>query len=330
MEKATTNGTRLAVLPSSIDIGTTYGGALIEGSFLIFPARHVRSFRTRCFRYDGQKWPPCDSVLDFDGAYTVSRHSGVAWHFCVKPADAGEYMTSIEIECDTGCASQLIKVGVAQGRPAPGDILVSSSPFNFCQSGETADALVRIIGAIRRRTHYINKYELGDDIPHAVLLYGAGLLRVGNEHAEASREILCRAVTKGTNLIILAGHCFAETVTSANRLLRSLGQNGLSYDECDVSLYPAECVSRTCDIVEHAMTRGVQQMYWFRATPLLLNSPKSIQLIRSCSHGRESCLAAAFQYGGWVVALGLPDVGQFCAVGWPYNNDRFIANLLSL
>ena len=80
-------------------------------------------------------------------------------------------------------------------------------------------------------------------------------------------------------------------------------------------------------IAEHPLTQGVKRMHWFRPCPVVCGNATGQPLVRNPADPEE-CFAAAASPGGYVVAVGKSLWSGLSGVGWPYDNDRFLANIL--
>jgi hypothetical protein len=157
---------------------------------------------------------------------------------------------------------------------------------------------------------------------------------------------LCRVeglAAAGANVVVLADEFFHGTTGAANLVLKPFGlrmkQNGA--DEPGITR--EEKVQRilnwqaryeqvpfdagTEHIAAHPLTQGVKRLHWFRPCPVTCENADSCPLVRNPADADE-CFAAVASPRGYVVAVGRSLWSGLSAVGWPYDNDRFLANLL--
>lgn len=265
---------------------------------------------------------------------------GLAWTFTVRADRPADLSTSIRFECDTGVGSCQISLKVHDGQPALGELVLCDSPFACHTSHHSLDSLVRIAGALPFRWHCVGTVgEIGEVLPRTLVLHQGGLLRCNDGDVGTLREL----VASGGNLVVLADEFFRGTTTAANRVLAPFGirmkqdgrdEPGLSrqeqihrilawqerYEQTPFDSGPAETVA-------HPLTRGVKKVHWWRPCPLVCTGPGASPLVRNPAD-TEECFAAVAQPGGYVVVVGTSLWTSLSAVGWPYDNDRLLANLL--
>src|SRR5262249_30999295 len=197
-----------------------------------------------------------------------------------------------------------------------------------------------INGQTLRRPHCLETLGQLDGLrPRTIVLHQSGLLRF----KDAKIEMLKQLVGDGAKLVVLADEFFRGTTAAANRVLAPFGlefkrdgsdEPGLSREErirrigdwqSRYELTPFD--ARAADIRAHLLTRGVEQLHWFRPCPIVCPSAHTYPLVRNSADPAE-CFAAVSESNGFVVAVGKSLWSGLSAVGWPYNNDRFFANLL--
>ena len=155
--------------------------------------------------------------------------------------------------------------------------------------------------------------------------------------------MLKQLVAEGAKLVVFADEFFRGTTAAANRVLAPFGlefkrdhsdEPGLSHEEriqrisdwqSRYELTPFD--ARAGDIRAHPLTRGVEQLHWFRPCPIVCTGAHSSPLVRNPADPAE-CFAAVSEAAGFVVAVGNSLWMSLASVGWPYDNDRFFANLL--
>jgi hypothetical protein len=192
------------------------------------------------------------------------------------------------------------------------------------------------------RTHFsAGLRALHDFRPRTVVLHQGGLLRIAGPEASTDLGRLHALVAAGTNLVVLANDFFVGTVGAANAVLAPYGLRFLESGEDEAGLPREERLRRMLewqqrygesssegqDVCPHPLTAGVRRLYWFRPSPLVCGGPGCVPLARNAAEPSE-CFAAAARPGGWVAAVGRSLWTSLAAVGWPYDNDRLLANLL--
>jgi hypothetical protein len=268
-----------------------------------------------------------------------TRH-GLAWTFTVRTDKPGRYLTSVAFECDTGVGHCQISLEVREDRASLGDLVFCDSPFDCYTTYETLDPLVRILGALPLRTHCLRSLtDLGELQPRTIVLHQSGLLRC----TPSEVELLGRLAGGGVNLLVLADEFFRGTTGAANRVLAPFGLRMKQDSSEEPGLAREERLQRTLDwqaryerlpfdagpgdISAHPLTQGVKRLHWDRPCPVVCASGTARPLVRNPADGGE-CFAAVAAPGGFVVAVGKSLWSGFSGVGWPYDNDRFLANLL--
>ena len=150
-----------------------------------------------------------------------------------------------------------------------------------------------------------------------------------------------RLAESGTNIVVLADESSRGTTGAANKLLEPFGlqflrdgadEPGLSREEklrrtAEWQHRYSEAEAGTDDIPPHPLTQKVNRFYLHRPCPVICSGPACTALIRNPADPRE-CFAAAVQPNGYVVAAGEALWCCLASVGWPYDNDRFLANLI--
>ncbi len=81
------------------------------------------------------------------------------------------------------------------------------------------------------------------------------------------------------------------------------------------------------EITLHPLTNGVKRVQWFRPCPVLCTGESAVPLIKNPADHKE-CFAAVSQSNGYIVAVGKSLWSGLSSVGWPYDNDRLLANLI--
>jgi hypothetical protein len=264
---------------------------------------------------------------------------GLAWSFRVRTDVPGDYRASLAFECDAGVGHCQVSVRIREGNPALGELILCDSPFDCHTDHESLAPLVRILGALPLRVHCINALsELGELSPRTIVLHVLGLLNCTPDEA----GLLRRLVAAGSNLVVLADEFCLGTTEAANRILAPFGlrmkqhggdEPGLTREERSrrIGDWQARYELKPFDsgpeqIAAHPLTRGVRRLHWFRPCPVVCEGA-AVPLVRSPADPTE-CFAAVAPAGGYVVAVGKSLWSGLSGVGWPYDNDRLLANLL--
>jgi hypothetical protein len=277
--------------------------------------------------------------IEFRGPQRTGQQ-GLAWNFVVRTDKAGHYSTSVAFECDTGVGSCQIALEVKEGQPSLGDLVFCDSPFNCHTTHESLESLVRMLNALPFRFHCLGALaDLGELRPRTVLLHQSGLFGCRPN----DQDLLRRLVMAGTNLIVLADEFFRGTTGAANKVLAPFGLAMKQDGTAEPGLTREEKIRRILewqarydqapfdagpqDIFAHPLTQGVQRLHWFRHFPAVCASAAAIPLVRNPADAAE-CFAAVAAPRGYVVAVGKSLWSGLSSVGWPYDNDRFLANIL--
>jgi hypothetical protein len=278
--------------------------------------------------------------IQLEGPNKTGQH-GLAWTFEVRTDKPGRYLTSVAFECDTGVGCCQISLEIKEGLPGLGDLVLCGSPFDCCTHHFTLSPLVQMLGALPLRVHYLDSMtELGGLQPRTIVLHQTGLLACKPDDVER----LARLAAAGVNIVVLADEFFRGTTSAANRVLAPFGLRMKQHGADEPGLTREERVQRIFDwqaryeqapfyagpehISAHPLTRGVKRMYWFRPCPVVCADGAGRPLVRSPA-GTDECFAAVAARGGYVVAVGTSLWSNLSGAGWPYDNDRFLANLLA-
>jgi hypothetical protein len=277
--------------------------------------------------------------IELEGPQKTGQQ-GLAWRFTVRTERPGLFRTSVAFDCESGVGRCQISLEIKEGPPALGDLVFCDSPIDCHTSTESLSSLVRILQPLPFRVHYLDALaDLGDLRPRTLILHQSGLLGCRPEEV----ELLRRVAADGTNLIVLADEFFRGTTAAANRVLAPFGLQ-MKQDGSDaLGLTREEKVRRILnwqarydrasfdsgpgEITPHPLSRGVQRLYWFRPCPVICETAAAVPLAKGRTSGDES-FAAVTQPKGYVVAVGKSLWSGLSTVGWPYDNDRFLANLL--
>jgi len=328
----------LAAQPSILNLGSHYVGAMLRGSFQVLNANSFREMNFSACGGAACSTSPVPDWIELRGPRKAGQN-GLPWDFTIHANQPDRYLASITIECDNGVATCQISVNIREGIAELGDLVICASPFDCYTSFESISALVRILNALPIRTHCLDSLcEIGDLRPRTVVLHGSGLLVCKATDA----AVIERLVASGVNIILLANEFYHGTPAAANRLMAPFGMQmkqrgsdepGIGRDEKLRRItewarrYDQEPFEASpADIREHILTTGVKKLHWFRPSPVIFMGANAISLVANPKDPNES-FAAVAGAPGYVIALGESLLNSFSEIGWPYDNDRFLANL---
>jgi hypothetical protein len=277
--------------------------------------------------------------LELEGP-TSFHQRGLFWRFAIRTDRPGDLFTSLAFECDTGVGGCQISLTVRDEQPALGELALCDSPFDYGTSHESLHTLVQTLDALPLRVHCFDRLaDLGELRPRTLVLHQAGVWQCTSEDV-ATVE---RLASDGTAVVVLADQFFRGTAPGADRLLAPFGlrmksdgtdEPGLGREEQGRRILSwqarydhAPFRSGPAEVEPHRLTTGVRRVYWFRPCPVECVGPAARPLIRSPA-GAGECFAAVSEVKGCVTAVGKSLWTAFSSVGWPYDNDRFFANLL--
>jgi hypothetical protein len=277
--------------------------------------------------------------IEFKGPQKTGQQ-GLAWTFELRTDKPGAYLTSVAFECDTGVGRCQVSLEIREGQPRLGDLVLCDSPFDCQIHHQTLSPLVRILGALPLRVHCLNSLrELGELRPRTIVLHQSGLLWSKPDEIDTVQ----RLAAAGVNILVLADEFCRGTTGAANRVLAPFGLRMKQDGTEEPGLTREERVQRILDwqarydqtpfdagseqIVRHPLTQGVKRLHWFRPCPVICANGTSRPLVRNPADPHE-CFAAVASPGGYVVAVGKSLWSGLSGVGWPYDNDRFLANIL--
>jgi hypothetical protein len=266
---------------------------------------------------------------------------GLICDFTVQTDKPGSRFAFLTFHCAVGEANCSMEMHIAENRNKYPDLAICESAFSSFCSRELTDSLVRVLNSLPYRVHHLRSLkELNDIHPRTLLLHGSALL------ASAADDVgpLEKRVAEGLNMIVLADEFFIGTAAAANRILAPFGlrlggsgfdERGISHEEScrRISEWQARydrtpLLSRAPDIFPHRLTQGVKLVHWLRPCPVFCTGPTSAPLIRNPADSKECFAAVSEVAGAYVAAIGTSLWSSLSAVGWPYDNDRLLANLL--
>ena len=327
---------RVYTQPGMIQFGRNYVGARICGSFQAIPAQSCESLRSvEC----GPESCDAGSLPDWIEVQepVATGQEGLAWNFSIRTETPGSLLATLSTQCDSGTARCQIEVELRDGQPALGDMVFLDSPFDCHTSESDMHPLVRILSALDFRFHYVDSLaDVRTLQPRAAVIHGSGLCSTSPDDV----ELLLSWAESGTNIVILADEFYRGTTDAANKVLEHFDMRMLQDGRDAPGITPEERTRRLMDwqqrymeavsekdhIMAHPLTAGIGCLHWFRPCPVICTGSKSQPLVLNPGDGDE-CFAAVSQPRGYVVAVGLSLLTSLARDGWPYDNDRFLANL---
>jgi hypothetical protein len=265
---------------------------------------------------------------------------GLVWQFTVRTDRPGPLHTSLRFECDSGVGRCQISLVIRDGHPALGDLALCTPPFGCSTSHESLRTLTRILDALPLRIHCLESPSaLGALQPRVLLLHQSGLLQCTSDDVVFVEQL----ASSGTSVVVLADEFFRGTTSAANRILAPFGlrmkqdgteEPGITREErsrrvgawqARYDLAPFN--SGAAEVCPHRLTAGVRRVHWFRPCPVECVGPHARPLVHSPT-GEGECFAGVSEEKGCVTAVGTSLWALLASVGWPYDNDRFFANLL--
>lgn len=322
----------LLTQPESLKIGKVFVGAKLCGSFQIQTAGLCHCY------YNFNTRQPVPDWIDLQGPTTTDE--GLFWSFAIRTYNPGHLFASLRFECDTGVAHWPISLDICEGDPVLGDIAICSSPFDHQSGYVLLKSLVRILNVLPLRIHCLDSLtEIGQLRPRTVVLHQTGLLKCNSDDVDLLRGL----VDAGGNVLVLADEFYRGTTTAANRILVPFGlkmkqdgadEPGLSDEQrlqrrlnWQDRYERVDFVSGPSDVSGHPLTHGVKRVLWSRPCPVLCTGGSSIPLVKNPLDNDEY-FAAVSKSMGYIVAIGNSLWSCLSSVGWPYDNDRLLANVL--
>jgi hypothetical protein len=297
---------QVSLRPSPFDLGVTYQGAALEGSFHVLPAGEIR-------RVDFSD-PAGREVLELSPP-AQSRQGGLLCPFRVRADEPGTFFTFLKLETDTGSACTHFSLGVRPGPPPGGRVLFCQSPFHAFSDPATHRNLGLMVRELGAQLNVMG--QLPEDLsPYRVLvLHGLGLRSL----VEDAGRHLHRHIEAGRRVVVLADHFYRDTVMLANHLAEPYG----------LRLEDREYGEVLCDrrhLAAHPLTAGVERLHWFRPTPVLAEGRGQL-LVRNPDRPTEGFVACAGPRDNLVV-VGVSLLSSLLCNGWPFHNGQLLANLL--
>jgi len=295
-----------SIRPSPFDLGVTYEGAILEGSLHITCAKEIH--KVHIDKPNGLE------VLELHPYWTGKR--GLIWKFRARTDVPIKFLAFVGFWTDLGKTSTHFSLEIKAGFPPGGRLLFCQSPFDASSSHWTHANLNLVTRELELQTNTTN--DLPEDISpfNVVVLHCAGLRYL----VQGSTNMLNRYLEAGGKVILLADHCYSNTVMHANRLMEPHG----------IRLEDREYNEVLCDhshIEEHRVTTGIRRLRWFRPSPMVTRASAKV-LVRNPERPDEGFLACGGPHQN-LFAVGSSMLHSLVCEGWPFDNGQLLANLLN-
>lgn len=288
-----------------VRLGAIPQNGVMEGSFVIRP----------------HPGPNVEIVLGADSRGLVEltpygeAGSGQAWQYRIRTTRTGVFTATGEIGGSEGRAGFRIGFEIKSAEAFESQVLFLPSPYEFC-----SDALLR--QNIRLMTEELRCGVNASMSPvtelrgyQTVVLHGDGALGMSG----IQRRIYQDYIASGGRLVVLANKFVSDSISASNELTRDYGIE-LEDNELDVVICGSDCI-RDCSV-----TDGVQKLYWFRPSPVVVRGPARV-LVAFPGLSEKGVLGSGGTQGNVFVA-GHSLLSSFVCIGWPFDNGRLLANLL--
>lgn len=297
--------------PYGLDFGVACQGALLEGSFQVYPAVQGSIADITCTLDER----PHKGFLKVEGPFE-SYGSGHVWKVRVETPEPGTFVAIVRIKTETGTAHQWIRVRVHPLSANCRSILLCDSPLGFLSS----QAIQRPLRLFARNLALgLNASDrLPDDLERfeVILLHGGGLDSLDSQEGLKINDYL----TKGGRLIVLANHFLEGSITKVNRLSE---RHGILLKETEYD----EVTCEPTDILLDCPSLQLDKLYWNRPSPIRVTG-KAKLLVRNPERHEEGFVAQGEGQGNLIV-IGVSLLDSLLCVGWPYGNGHLLAHILS-
>ena len=318
------------VQPFLIDFGTAYRNARLGGSFQMLDVSKLTGV---VYDWEGSRpvygSPEPPAWAKVVGPHSTP-HSGLWFEIRIDTGRVGFKWLRVRMEAGRRQGTFEVRALVRNGEPPRGDLVVCDEPCNAATLYPHATSLIRIVSELGMRVHHVS--DLPRDWstrPAALLLHGAGLIGAGRDRAKEVREL----AEAGTNVVVLANDFYRGTVDAANAIVRPYGMDyrpSRWRPPRSTGALVARNVHRSGphEIARHPLCRGVRNLWWHRPTPIRCGGRSARPLVAVAGRTAEAFVACA-KPKGYVVAVGSSLHSNLAGVGWPFDNDRLLANLLA-
>jgi hypothetical protein len=303
------------VMPDRLSFGTVRAGAIVEASARVFVhATDPAGIRARV----RAPWFIKVEEVSVDGPKAGTSRGTV---FCdvffrVSTSRPGEHAGTIKVIVAGERGEVPVTVTVAPGDPALPRVLVVETPFDRLSTdeGSAFDPLLDVVRSSKADVSYARR------LPEDLSGFDVLLLAGSELHGIEDRQIasIQRFISAGGRLILAANYFFRGTVPKANAILQG---HGLVMEDAE----PARQVETDLISVD-PLTQGVQNLSFFRPSPVSVTDPGKAKVLVEGPHG---CYVAVSRGEGEVVVLGQSLwwnwIGKEGASG---DNGRLLRNLL--
>ena len=184
------------IRPSPLDLGTTYQGAILEGSLCIFPANEIQKLHI-----DN---PNGQAVLDLSPLYT--RPQELIWRFHARTDAPGKWLAFVGFWTDLGKTSTHFSLEVKEGAAPGGRVLFCHSPFNARSTHYAHDKLTLVCRELEIQLNASNELPQQLSSFNALVLYESGL----NYIVQDAMVALTSYLEAGGIVIILADFYYGK------------------------------------------------------------------------------------------------------------------------
>jgi hypothetical protein len=150
----------------------------------------------------------------------------------------------------------------------------------------------------------------------AILLHGTGLQSL----TQATEKRLHKYLASGGTAVVLANYYVRGSVIWANRLTEPYGIQIQDTEE-------AEIICQQAAITPEPTTAGLSKLHWFRPSPIVV-SGRATLLVRSPTQDDHGFVARSGPDCRLYV-IGQSLLADLVSIGWPFDNARLLANMLS-
>jgi hypothetical protein len=287
------------------DFGAIRQHTKIEGNFVVAPASKLASI---------QKNKDADELVALQGPARLGE--ALQWCYKINTGRVGPFFARGLIEADKGSFSFRFCGEVVASSVSVKKILFLTSPFvseNSNNVRENFGHLVRNLQVDANSTLSLPENRLEYQ---TIVLNGEGLIKKPREGDGWFHDF----VSRGGNIILLANRFFRGTVERANELLVRYGVS-MSDSEEDFVICGAS------EILKSPVTSDIRNLFWFRPSPICV-SDKARLLAVNPKRQSEGYLANCGPSAN-IFILGVSGLNNILCVGWPYENGKLFANMLS-
>jgi hypothetical protein len=314
---------RPSIRPSPVELGVTYEGAVLEGSFHVAPASEITKIALHegnlRFVSDGDKEEM--HIDDFDTNRFIeiqprrpNGHGGLTCDFRVQALEPVNLFAWVKFETDRGSTVTHFALEIRAGSPPGGKVLFCDSPFDAFSGREHHN----LRSATRELAIQVNATERppADLSPfRCIVLHGSGLRPL----VEPARENVRAFLEGGGRVVILANHFFHDTVMWANHLTEPYG----------IHIQDREYYEVLCDrqhITDGPYTDIVRRLRWYRPSPMTVSGNARL-LVRNPDRVQEGFVACGGPKENLVV-VGESLLSSLLCEGWPFDNGQLFANIV--